>query len=221
MGKQSRGKAAARATRRSRADLMEHLAESRSFLERSAAAYDDGYEAEAKRLAVTLRTLLHTTNRSHGLLDQLGLVGTLRFVDTAAPINPNNLVPTPGLLVMELTGGSGGRYVPPLAMLSPEREKPPVPFHGWWHGPVMKEPGRTWSRREFVLTLANKEGGAHVDPALDDDYDRLVRRNALGFVYVENDTEADFTGSPVAASVRQIAYEVLATLDSADAAGLL
>lgn len=118
MGKASRDKQN-RPGRRSREDLLELLRENRQFLERSATAFDDGYEAEAKRLAVVLRVLLHDTKQSHSILDQLKVKERLAFLDTAEPINPNNLRPTPGLVMMRMTttqGGAMGEYLAPLGM---------------------------------------------------------------------------------------------------------
>jgi hypothetical protein len=56
------------------ADVQVHLNEQLGFLERSVAAFDQGYEDEAKRLAVTLRVLLHDTTHCW---DSLG-VGKVR-----------------------------------------------------------------------------------------------------------------------------------------------
>ena len=64
-----------------------------------------------------------------------------------------------------------------------------------------------------MLKVADTEGGAHVDPALDPMYAALARENALGFVYHVNADEArPLEGDPALASVRQIAYEVDRTL---------
>lgn len=52
------------------------------FLNSSSRAYDEGDSSEAIRLAVTVRVLCHSTNSSHALLDQLGILDTLMFVDT-------------------------------------------------------------------------------------------------------------------------------------------
>jgi hypothetical protein len=57
----------------SRKELEAHLDEQIKFLEASAAAYDKGFDGEAKRLAVTLKVLLYDTKQSHSLLSQLGL----------------------------------------------------------------------------------------------------------------------------------------------------
>lgn len=80
---------------------------------------------------------------------------------------------------------------------------------------------RSWTRKELVLQLANQEGGAHVDPNLNEDYEALARRNHLGW-HMESRDESGlitigatpFEGDAVAISVRQIAYELLTTLES-------
>jgi hypothetical protein len=71
MGRASRAKATQRAQKKDRSVLLANLAESIDFLNLSASSFDNGYEAEAKRLAVTLRVLLHDTAQSHSLLGLL------------------------------------------------------------------------------------------------------------------------------------------------------
>lgn len=194
---------------------MELLAESREFLGRSALAFDEGYEAEAKRLAVVLRVLLHDTQRSHSLLKQLGVKDRLEFLDSAEPIDPKNLLPTPGIIIMRMTtsaDGPKGEYIAPLDMGRPDAGRQ-IPFACWWSNPVMKVDG-TWSRKQLVLALSNQEGGAHVDPSLNTRYEALAKSNGLGWV-AGNSTRGTtpFSGNVVAVAVRQIAYEVLQSLD--------
>jgi hypothetical protein len=55
----------------SNSDLMGHLVEQFGFLIRSAQVYDNGIEDEAKRLASTLRILLHDTPKQKSLLASL------------------------------------------------------------------------------------------------------------------------------------------------------
>ncbi|MGH8527833.1 MAG: hypothetical protein ACREXY_27520 [Gammaproteobacteria bacterium] len=189
------------------------LEESEQFLERSAEAFDEGFEAEAKRLSVVLRVLLHDTNQSHSLLQQLRLKDRLTYLDSADPINPNNLMATPGLVLMRMTAEvnrAAGQYVAPLGMERPSGVRL-VPFAGWWHNDVMKVDG-TWSRKQLVLTLANKEGGAHVDSSLDARYEDLAKHNGLGWMVNGPGEAAPFAGNVVAIGVRQIAYELLETL---------
>jgi hypothetical protein len=67
--------------------------------------------------------------------------------------------------------------------------------------------GTTWSRKDLVLMLANKEGGAHVDPKLTDKYEQMVTHNGLGWMTGTPEAGEPFGGNAVSAAVRQIAYE--------------
>jgi hypothetical protein len=217
MGRASRSKAQARTaptgpTGRDKSNLLRQLREHADFLEASAAAFDRGFEAEAKRLAVSLRVLLHDTTNSHALLDQLGIKDKLRFIETSLPINPYSLGPTTGLVLMRMSlDAPSGAYVAPLGALPPPRIKLPVKFEPWWADVIYDDEKAKWSRKKFVLTLANVEGGAHVDPKLNAAYERLVTENGLGWTAQTAVGPQPFTGSPVAASVRQITYELLET----------
>jgi len=66
-------------------DLVVHLREQLQFLEASAYSYDAGFEAEAKRLAVGLRILLHDAPKAHSLLSALGIKQSLKFHDVIGP----------------------------------------------------------------------------------------------------------------------------------------
>ena len=196
-------------------ELLAFLVEQVAFLKRSAAAYDEGFKSEAKRLGVVVRVLVHDTGQSRSLLS-LVRKKTIRFLDTSVPPNPRNLLSHQGLTLMSL-GPSGAEYVPrclapPNPMLPPPRW---VGIIDWWRGVVLlDEAKRAFSRKDLVLALANKEGGAHVDTRLDAQYAALSRHFSMGWWFsTESSTE------PVAdielACVRQIAHEVIASLERA------
>ena len=214
IGRASRGKAVARANKPDRVRLLELLNENLAFLKLSSKSYDEGYEAEAKRLAVTIRVLLHDTDVSHSLLGQVGTKNKMLFTDTTIqePAGSVNLIPALGLMVLKLTTGEGGEYVPMLDKLVPDRIHSPVLFSQWWSMPIPMGSGVPWTRKKLVLDLANKEGGAHVDPKLNAAYDALANHNALGYIADVGSGPEPFEGNPVAASVRQIAYEVTDTV---------
>ena len=189
-------------------ELVEHLEEQLGFLRRSADAYDEGHHGEAKRMAVTIRILVHDTGASASLLGQLDRLGG-SFFSTAAPHQPEN-ISTHGGLVFHAGEGSEARYV---AMLDVVPYKDWLPFKAWWEEPVFVDDQRvTLTRRDLVLTAANQDGGAHVDPALDETYRRLAKENSLGWKVVDKDGEHPI---PLAerAAIRQIAHEVLRTLN--------
>ena len=195
------------------------------FLGKSCADYDAGDESEAKRLATTLRILLHDHGRSsHSLLGQLGVKERLRWFDTAKRINPNNLAPTNGLVIVQVKGtGSKSevRYVPPLGERFSATNRP-ARFSDWWTMEIVKDGlGQLFSRKKIVMAVANKDGGAHIDPKLSDDYAALSRSNSLGVTAIQEGEGVGMSlggpGEPALnnaalAAVRQIAFEVEQTL---------
>ena len=194
-------------------ELMTHLKEQISFLLKSAQSFDDGFISEAKRMAVTIRILLHDTTKSLSLLSQLGKKD-MHFYDTATEYDPTNLLSTPGLIMMKI-GPSGGEYVAPLDKGSPNRYKRgKVSFDQWWSRIVIADKkGNKFNRRDLVLALTNKDGGAHVDPRLDSAYAQLSKFNSLEWKYMAPDgTSKDFLPSPELPSMRQMTHEVLKSL---------
>lgn len=197
-------------------DFRGHLAEQLDFLRSSAAAYDRGIEHEAKRLSATIRTLVHDTGRSTSLLHHLGVKNRVGFVDRGPP------EPPPGgghvihfgvcIVRMQMVPGGDVRYQPVLGNPSPERVHPPMSFKDWWRAPILRDQqGNSFTREELVLALANKDGGAHIDAALDEAYEALTRDNSMGFTQGEDNRP--ITNSLVHASVRHIAYELLETIE--------
>ncbi len=187
-------------------------------------AYDGGRRHEARRLSVALRTLLHDTKNQRSLLTQLKVRDRLKFVDTA--IYPaqqrGSLVPAFGLVAIDVKSDAYGameaEYVAPgLQPLIPPRVRQPRLFAVWWHQVVYElADARPLARVSIVCSVANREGGAHVDPRMDPQYEALVLDNALGWVQTSVDGEVEATGGDaMLASIRQIADEVLATLGAA------
>lgn len=88
-------------------DLHNHLREQLQFLHASANAFDYGFEGEAKRLATTIRVLVHDTRSSTSLLKQLNLKHPLRMCDTAPPLDTNSLTPYHSLVIMRIDAPEG------------------------------------------------------------------------------------------------------------------
>jgi SEC-C motif len=185
-------------------DLDEHLEEQLLFLRSSADAYDRGLDGEAKRLAVTLRVLLHDRGQSRSLLGQLDRL-TGSFLSTAMPTSPGNVMTHHGLVTL----GLKGRETKYLAMLDVVPYKRWLSFSDWWDEVVfVDEEKREVTRGGLVTIAANQDGGAHVDPALDETYHALAKGDSMGWKH------GDGERIPLAerAAIRQIAHEVLVTL---------
>jgi hypothetical protein len=192
--------------------LFEQLQRQYDFLRHSGDAFDNGYEAEAARLATTVRVLVHDTNASHSLLGQLSLKETIDFVDTAFPYDPANLAPHTGLTMTRMSGGNART----IARLGMQRPSPATSkrFDTWWNATVVKAPdGVQWSRQKIVCTLANQDGGAHVDRNLDAEYERAVLDPSFGWIHVVGPHRSPLEGGIIPVSMRQISYEMERTIE--------
>lgn len=195
-------------------ELKSHLKEQIQFLIRSCESYDKGFESEAKRLAVVIRVLLHDTSRSKSLLNLLKMKNIL-FYDSTVDLPPNVLFAQTGLVRMQIGSSSNElKYIPPLDNDPPERVNKKVPFTNWWNKTVFFDINRNkFSRNDLILAIANKDGGAHVDPDLNEAYANLSKFGSLGqFFLIKNGVKEYFNEGPELPSIRQITHEVLKSL---------
>ena len=87
------------------------------------------------------------------------------------------------------------------------------PFQPWWTQPVFRDKTRrTFTRRDIILSVADQDGGAHVDPVLEEGYHQLSRDNYLAWTIGDPNGKRP-AGNPVPAAVRQITYETLKSLN--------
>jgi len=193
-------------------ELLNHLKEQIDFMNSSSHSFDQGIVGEARRLAVSIRILVHDTATSKSLLSQLNKK-QIGFLDTASPYRPNNLLTSNCLTMMRMSKG-GGEYIAPLDDLSPSRVNKKIPFDNWWFKNIVYKDNnkKTFTRSSIVLNVADTDGGAHVDPNLDEAYAKFSKFNTLGWKYFKGGTAEEFRNTPVLPSIRQIAYEILKTL---------
>lgn len=195
-------------------EVVERLEEQTGFLVSSCRTFDEGNYAEAKRLSVHLRILLHTGRAPVvSLLSQLGAAFKWnRFWSAMIPHNPHGLLSYHGLIVTKM-GGSDIKYLPSLDGLA-DQFLQQHHFVKWWQRTIVFKDrlGQTFSRKDLVLALANTDGGAHVDSDLDESYFRLSRENSLGWTF--NAGSKRWFQDPVPPSIRQIAHELLRTLEA-------
>lgn len=213
----------AMSTARPRDELLSLFDEQVAFLERSNALFDQGHLIEAKLLALRLRVIFHQTRHSHALVNQLGLERILSWVDTAGVPDPENVWWTSGLTMLSFTDGQTPPEHVPLLGNGPPRAirtrsgqaiatGSRVPFDDWWTNTVVKDfSGTEFSRRSLVLALSNKDGGAHIDPVADADYEFLAKSNSLGWAVTDHG-HAPLTQNPVFPAMRQISFEVLESI---------
>jgi hypothetical protein len=192
-------------TPQSRDEFCTHLKEQLSFLRASSSSYDQGIFGEAKRLAATIRILVHDTQHSVSLLTSLGIKETLRYYDRYA--GRNNSTPTVFFGVVMRSTEAGLRYVASLA-----EPKATSDFATWWSGIAIKQKDVVHTRKDIILSVADMDGGAHVDPALDAKYAKLSRDFASAWTVRVGDDIGTVENGPELPIVRQCACELELTL---------
>jgi hypothetical protein len=147
--------------------LHRSLEEQRHFLRKSIKEFTSGDLAEAVRIATTMRVLVHETGSSKPLLKQLTSNYLELTILDSAPKKEEEEAPQgmQGRVVMSvpvsLKISADGVFLNPT--LAIDRYAPSI-LGKWWVRECLIVPGLGgFSRKELVLGLANKEGGAHVD----------------------------------------------------------
>lgn len=189
--------------------LQQHFEEQLQFLQASADSYDKDFYGESKRMALTIRVLLHEKGMSHSLLKQIrGEFGN--FLSTTLVEYDPQSASTHSGLTMIAHRGSESRFV---AMLDDMHHSANwIPFDEWWNQIIIADQGKnTFSRKDLILTVADQDGGAHVDPEINEFYYRLSNENAMEWKAHVDGKDYSVPGAEDA-SIRQIAHEVLKTL---------
>ncbi|WP_077369198.1 hypothetical protein [Anaerosalibacter sp. Marseille-P3206] len=193
-------------------DFMKHLKSQVKFIELSSKSYDEGFEDEAQRLATTIRVLFHDTNKSTSLLSHLKVKNNIYLLSSVTPYIPANLSPYLGLLSLKITSGISGEYEPSFYSDNHMPNKWLL-FKDWWNEIVLDDKENLFSRKELILRVSNKDGGAHVDEELNESYANLTKSNSIGWKYTFQNTSYDFNNNPAYACIRQISQEVLISFD--------
>ena len=192
--------------------LCQKLKEQLAFIGRSCSAFDQGMEEEAIRIAAALRIIFHDAGRSVSLLAHLGLHDG-RMLSSARGHGDFK-----DYLSIQINLGSST----PAAMTPMlGRRFTKLSINQWWkHEPVFVHAGERYPRRRIILSVANKDGGAHVDAELENYYEVLCAGEyAIGIT-----GDLQYPGAPPfpqgvthfpknahLALIRQFAHETLAS----------
>ena len=163
------------------------------LLKKSCDEYDAGDERDIRRIALSLRILLHDTRRSKSLLELLGRKDYL-FFDSARDISPTHLISDFARVVMPMTGPNARHIVLPCE--TPTHMVWMVPFEAWWNKVVVRVPSLfNLTRADLVLTMADQDGGAHVEANVEERYYDSPRDGFGAWQFKNWSAETD--GTPV------------------------
>jgi hypothetical protein len=190
-------------------DFRAQLKRQLGFLERSCYSFDAGLHDEAIRIAQCIRVLIHDTKKQTSLLTHLNaknIALTSSCLDITTKIQPGTRARMfNGMGRFEISP-SGSRYYPKLGGGMCRYD---LLVESWWTQTVFILDPDTWvTRRDVVLTAADKDGGAHVDALLTPLYERLVAGGDLGNFVDKQGTETPISGRHFVA-LRQMGHELL------------
>jgi hypothetical protein len=198
-------------------DFRKHLERQIGFLRRSCESYDLGHTDEGVRIATITRVLIHDTKNCTSLLKHLGGMNIkLASTVSVSDIPPSRIAMHMGMGRLTLTTGpaaTGGTWKPSI---SSDSIKTQLLVPEWWNQIAYILGKARCSRKDLVLTAADKDGGAHVDAKLTADYETLMTSGERGFFHYPTVGE---TGSfqPIMDAhlvyLRQIGHELLISPD--------
>lgn len=87
-----------------------------------------------------------------------------------------------------------------------------IPFSAWWEQIIYEDPNSKFilSRKDLILSSAEQDGFAHLDPKLNLNYASFLEPDSL-FLEI-NGQKINFTNNPAKNSIRQIGHEIILTL---------
>ncbi|HEV2223863.1 MAG TPA: hypothetical protein VGR84_12755 [Candidatus Acidoferrales bacterium] len=168
--------------KRSRENIEARLREQSDFLRRSAVAFYEGNFAESVRIAGTIRTLVYESGRCKPLLKQARSNGLdLQISEHVSEARQSG---------EELFNFAAGIRIDPGIAVYPSVDLESSHYTrcsigAWWNRRVFsfRSDGKQmiYTRSKVILTLANMEGGAHVDDRVDPAYAKLLTDQPLTF----------------------------------------
>lgn len=159
-------------------------------------------------MAVAMRVLLHhSPPQSKSVLEQAGLAGT-EMISSAPEVDWR-----PGVFHSTLAGlgaGPNGMEARPKLGAGPDRRL--LSLQDWLGEIVIQDTrGHQFSRWYIIRSVANQDGGAHVDSELDEAYHRLVNEHTWGLTSI-GPNGPQVVGGVERVFIRQMAWEVLESL---------
>jgi hypothetical protein len=166
---------------RPKEEIQAKLKEQMDFLRSSVHAFYDGQFAESVRIATAIRVLVHESGMSKPLLKQVRPDGLELPILNSVTDSPGN----EAIFRLAVSVRMGATVAPAVDLACSHYKLSSV--GAWWNNEVFTFQSRlgrqlVYTRKKVVLTLANKEGGAHVDEHEDPDYARLLTDSPLSFI---------------------------------------
>ena len=179
--------------------------------------FDSGNDVVALSIATAIRVLVHDTDRSTSLLTHIGRKNgrylSTNFRNSREAVHLG-LVRRINVGVNDGRGGEAKywplcdeRYFP-----TPREHFTFVQFENWWSERIFENHKSSYlTRRDLVLTVVNKDGGAHFDTEVEERYDGFRKSWSGGSSLVgrQSGVKRGYDNIPIYPAVRQLGFELL------------
>ncbi|HGF7511452.1 TPA: hypothetical protein AB5A35_003429 [Vibrio cholerae] len=183
-------------------------------------SYDaSGKEILSLSISTAIRVLVHDTKSSTSLLAHLNRKERLFLSTNNESQNESVHLGLVRRINVGVCDGKGGeaKYWPlcdERYFASPDSQSY-VEFETWWSKEeIFRSPKASLTRKDLVLAIANKDGGAHFDKEVTSNYDDFRKKWSGGscLVGINSGIKRGYDNIPTLPAIRQIAYELLTTL---------
>jgi hypothetical protein len=145
---------------RSPAGNAKLLKDQHALLKDSIDDFYAGVEVKAIEIAVRIRTLVHNTSSSHAFLATIDANYRNLDIYRRTPPSPRVVFAIPAGI--QMSGDGTSKFIKD-DFSSPQHEL--VTLERWWTEEYLIIGNIRSSKKDVVLDVANKDGGAHVDPS--------------------------------------------------------
>ncbi len=170
-------------------------------------------------ISTAIRVLVHDTKFSISLLSHLGKKNVLFLSTNHVHQNQPIHLGLVRRINVGVNDGKGGeaKYWPLCdeRYFSAPKESQFIEFNAWWNEEkVFESVESSLTRRDLILSVANKDGGAHFETKVQKKYDDFRHSWSGGSTLVGNNSGhlRGYDNMPIYPAVRQIGHELLSTL---------
>ncbi|KMK53172.1 hypothetical protein FEFB_11000 [Fructobacillus sp. EFB-N1] len=196
-------------------------------------SFDSGNFQSIRQAANIIRMLFYDSKTCHSLLNQITNKEDIRLLNTFL-IDEKDTFYSGGVWIIQTfkkipfsnvpdTSQLYSTFVPDdLEKLSEKRE---IVFKSWWNGIVFKLGNSILTRKDIIISMANQDGGSHVDTEVDETYLNIARGQTgihigtnlsdtipLYFKSQNNDEDYEHPKDIHLAIMRKIVHEILYSL---------
>lgn len=162
-------------------------------------------------MALQLRLLVSDSSKHSGgrsVMNLIGVTNDQKILSTLPQRISETTISSMGFLGLRVRDGEPNWYAP-LGEAQGDRRL--LTTGNWLEEAIFKTGSITFTREKLIKVIANKEGGAHLDPNIDPEYFEIARDNGAGWKFNIGTGEEIPLGDPFPAMLRQLCYEILMT----------